>query len=83
MKLKTLVIILITTFSCTIHICAQPQSAKQSYNFTRALEEAQKGNKSEAMDFLTKEIAENPVNGNDWRLPYQQIWRSPKSRNPT
>lgn len=62
-KLKSLVIILIATLSCTIHICAQPQSAKQSYNFTRALEEAKKGNKSEAMDFLTKEIAENPGNG--------------------
>lgn len=56
-KLKSVVIILIATLSCTIHICAQPQSAKPSYNFTRALEEAQKGNKSEAMDFLTKEIA--------------------------
>ena len=63
MKLKSLVIILIATLSCSIHICAQPQSAKQSYNFTRALEEAKKGNKSEAMDFLTKEIAENPGNG--------------------
>ncbi|MBD5460972.1 MAG: aspartic protease, partial [Lachnospiraceae bacterium] len=63
MKLKSLVIILFTTLICSIHICAQPQSAKQSYNFTRALEEAQKGNKSEAMDFLTKEIAENPGNG--------------------
>ena len=63
MKLKSLVIILITTLSCSIHICAQPQSAKQSYNFTRALEETKKGNKSEAMDFLTKEIAENPGNG--------------------
>ena len=61
-KFKSLVIILIATFSCTIHICAQPQSAKQTYNFTRALEEVKKGNKSEAMDFLTKEIAENPGN---------------------
>ena len=63
MKLKSLVIILVTTLICSIHLCAQPQGAKQSYNFTRALEEAQKGNKSEAMDFLTKEIAENPSNG--------------------
>ena len=62
-KLKSLVIILIATLSCAIHICANPQNAKQSYNFTRAMEEAQKGNKSEAMDFLAKEIAENPGNG--------------------
>lgn len=63
MKLKSLVIILIATLSCTIHICAQSRGAKKSYNFTRALEEVQKGNNSDAMDFLTKEIAENPDNG--------------------
>lgn len=61
-KLKSLVIILIATLSCTIHICAQPQG-KQSYNFTRALEEAKKGNNADAMDYLSKEVRENPNNG--------------------
>lgn len=56
-KLKSLVIILIATLSCTIHICAQPQG-KQSYNFTRALEEAKKGNNADAMDYLSKEVRE-------------------------
>lgn len=34
-----------------------------SYNFTRALEEAQKGNKQCAMEYLDKELSENPKNG--------------------
>lgn len=44
----------------------QPIAAKeekQSYNFTRALEEAQQGNMQNALEFFNKEIAENPKNG--------------------
>lgn len=41
---------------------AQPQG-KESYNFTRALEEVQKGNNADALDYLSKEVSENPNNG--------------------
>ena len=44
----------------------QPMSAKKdepSYNFTRALEEAQRGNKQSAMEYFNKEVADNPKNG--------------------
>lgn len=44
----------------------QPMAAKTnepSYNFTRALEEAKKGNNADAMDYLSKEVADNPKNG--------------------
>lgn len=41
---------------------AQPQS-NPSYNFTRAIEEFKKGSKTEAMDYLTKELNDNPNNG--------------------
>ena len=34
-----------------------------SYNFSRALEEAQQGNKQSAMEYFNKEIADNPKNG--------------------
>lgn len=42
---------------------AQPQSVMKSYNFSRAVEEAKKGNNAEALEFLSKEVAENPNNG--------------------
>ena len=43
-----------------------PMAAKKdepSYNFTRALEEAKRGNKKEAMEYFNKEVNDNPKNG--------------------
>lgn len=43
-----------------------PMAAKKhepSYNFTRALEEAKRGNKKEAMEYFNKEVTDNPKNG--------------------
>lgn len=37
--------------------------SEESYNYTRALEEIEKGNNADAMEYLTKEIKENPSNG--------------------
>lgn len=62
MKLKSILLTLIALISISSVSFAQPQG-KQSYNFTRALEEAKKGNKADAMDFLSKEVSENPNNG--------------------
>lgn len=62
MKLKSILLTLIVLVSISSVSFAQPQS-KQSYNFTRALEEAKRGNKADAMDFLSKEVSENPNNG--------------------
>jgi len=63
MKLAKYIITLITIVCGYAAAVAQPQSVMKSYNFSRALEEAQKGNKADALDFFQKEVAENPDNG--------------------
>lgn len=62
MKLKPIMLTLIAIVSISIASFAQPQG-KQSYNFTRALEEAKKGNNADALDYLSKEVSDNPNNG--------------------
>lgn len=62
MKLKSILLTLFALVSVSSVSFAQPQG-KQSYNFTRALEEAKKGNNADAMDYLAKEVRENPNNG--------------------
>lgn len=61
MKFKPILLTLIAIVSISIASFAQLQG-KQSYNFTRALEEAKKGNNADALDYLSKEISENPNN---------------------
>lgn len=41
----------------------QAKKHNESYNFTRALEEAKNGNKKGAMEYFNKEVVENPKNG--------------------
>lgn len=62
MKLKPIMLTLIAIVSISIVSFAQHQG-KQSYNFTRAVEEAKKGNNADALDYLSKEVSENPNNG--------------------
>lgn len=62
MNYKSLLLTLLALVGIFSTSFAQLQG-KQSYNFTRALEEAKKGNKADAMDFLSKEVSENPNNG--------------------
>lgn len=62
MKFKPILLTLIAIVSISIASFAQPQG-KQSYNFTRALEEVKKGNNADALDYLSKEVSENPNNG--------------------
>ena len=62
MNYKSLLLTIIAFVGIFFTTYAQPQG-KQSYNFTRALEEAKKGNKADAMDYLSKEVSENPNNG--------------------
>lgn len=62
MKLKPIMLTLIAIVGISIVSFAQHQG-KQSYNFTRALEEAKKGNNADALDYLSKEVSENPNNG--------------------
>lgn len=63
MKLKSIVLTLAALFIGIGVAYSQPQSVMKSYNFSRGLEEAQKGNNADAMDFFNKEIKENPNNG--------------------
>ena len=62
MKLKSILLVLSALVSISLTAFAQPQG-NQSYNFTRAIEEANKGNNADALDYLQKEISDNPNNG--------------------
>lgn len=62
MKLKSILLVLSALVSISLTTFAQPQG-KQSYNFTRALEEVEKGNNADALEYLQKEIGDNPNNG--------------------
>ena len=62
MNFKSILLTLFALVSISSVSFAQPQG-KQSYNFTRAIEEAKKGNNADAMDYLSKEVSENPNNG--------------------
>ena len=62
MKLKSILLTLFALVTISSVSFAQPQG-KQSYNFTRALEEARKGNNADALDYLSQEVRENPNNG--------------------
>ena len=58
---KTFIMVL---FGLIISLCpVQAENHNESYNFTRALEEAKNGNKKGAMEYFNKEVAENPKNG--------------------
>lgn len=63
MKLRSIVLTLASLFIGIGVAYSQPQSVMKSYNFSRGLEEAQKGNNADAMDFFNKELKENPNNG--------------------
>ncbi len=62
MNFKFVLLTLFALVSISSVSFAQHQG-KQSYNFTRALEEVKKGNNADAMDYLSKEVRENPNNG--------------------
>ena len=57
--------------SCLFTVCllcgtmtfAQEVKHPESYNYQRGVEALQKDNKSEALEYLNKDIAENPKNG--------------------
>lgn len=61
MRLKFFIVALISLLSLQTAIFAQPK--KKSYNFTRAIEEAKENNNVLALEFLSKEIQDNPKNG--------------------
>ena len=63
MKLKFIFTAVFSILMGCGYAMAQPQSVMKSYNFSRAVEEAKKGNNAEALEFLSKEVAENPNNG--------------------
>ena len=61
MKLNRVLFILAAIILTILTIKAQNKTP--SYNFSRALEEAQKGNKQSAMEYFNKEVSDNPKNG--------------------
>lgn len=62
MRLITKVAIAVLLFAA-IFLPISAKDKTPSYNFSRALEEAQQGNKQSAMEYFNKEIADNPKNG--------------------
>lgn len=61
MKLSRILIIMAAILLTVVPIEAKDKTP--SYNFSRALEEAQKGNKQSALEYFNKEVLENPKNG--------------------
>lgn len=60
MKTIFLTIVTILLTSCS---ASAKDNFRGSYNMNRAYEEASKGNNTEAIEFLNKEVKENPKNG--------------------
>ena len=67
MKAKALCIIAAATMIATA-AAAQDVKRPDSYNYTRGVEAVQGGNVEEAMEYLGKELQDNPKNG------YASIW---------
>lgn len=56
-------IILFLMVLCSTSVWAQKEKRPNSYNFTRGMEAIQNNNVEEALEYLNKEIGENPDNG--------------------
>lgn len=60
---------LLTIIATVFALCGYAQDAKtiesrpDSYNYLRGVEAVQNGNNEEALEYLNKEISENPKNG--------------------
>ena len=59
--MRTIIISLL--FLCSIQIVAQKVKRPDSYNYTRGVEAIQNNNVEEALEYLNKEINDNPDNG--------------------
>lgn len=56
-------IVLCLMFLCTTSVWAQKVKRPDSYNYNRGVEAIQNNNAEEALEYLNKEIGENPDNG--------------------
>ena len=63
MKHLTFAIIILSAVFGITRVEAKTDSAAQSYNMTRAMEELRNENTASASEYLTKEISKNPKNG--------------------
>lgn len=68
MNMKKSLVILIVLFGLTLYVKAQDVKRPNSYNYTRGVEAVQNNNAEEALDYLNKEVKENPENG------YAFVW---------
>ena len=66
--MKKSLVILIVLFGLTLYVKAQDVKRPNSYNYTRGVEAVQNNNAEEALDYLNKEVKENPENG------YAFVW---------
>ena len=68
MNIKKIAIVLGLFICFVINISAQDIKRPESYNYTRGVEAVQNNNIEEALDYLNKEVKENPENG------YAFVW---------
>lgn len=66
MKKSLVILIALLGFFCNVE--AQEVKRPNSYNYTRGVEAVQNNNVEEALDYLNKEVKENPENG------YAFVW---------
>lgn len=66
--MKKLLVILIVLLGFFCNVVAQEIKRPESYNYTRGVEAVQNNNVEEALDYLNKEVQENPENG------YAFVW---------
>ncbi len=57
------VVFMVISFVCAITCSGQTQKRPEGYNYLRGVEAVQNENYQEALDFLNKDITENPKNG--------------------
>lgn len=61
--MKKYIVFIVLMFILLTNAAAQNVKRPDSYNYTRGVEAVQDNNTEEALDYLNKEIAENPENG--------------------
>lgn len=61
--MKKVVVAMVVALMATVSVCAQKVKRPDTYNYNRGLELLQNGELDEGLEYMNKELAENPKNG--------------------
>lgn len=61
--MKKVVLAMVMALMATVNVCAQKVKRPDTYNYNRGLELLQNGELDEGLEYMNKELAENPKNG--------------------